>query len=107
GLAIVIVLLVPFALSQARLAFFPQLEPAAWQGAMNTITVTGARQDEAPPPAPEAAAEQSFRAQKNVAQDAPQQATLEQIVVGAEVPASLKSANAYLNRSSVVERYAP
>ena len=107
GLAIVIVLLVPFALSQARLAFFPQLEPAAWQGAMDTITVTGARQDEAPPPAPEAAAEQSFRAQKNVAQDAPQQATLEQIVVGAEAPASLKSANAYLNRSSVVERYAP
>ena len=42
-------MLVPFALSQARLAFFPQLEPAAWQGAMDTITVTGARQDEAPP----------------------------------------------------------
>ena len=33
SLAVVVVMLVPFALSQARLAFFPQLEPAAWQGA--------------------------------------------------------------------------
>jgi hypothetical protein len=92
GLAVVVVLLVPFALSQARLAFFPQLEPAAWQGAMeqgamDTITVTGARQD-APQPAAQPAA-------------------LEEIVVGAGAPASLKSANGYLNRSSVVERYAP
>ena len=62
-----VVMLVPFALSQARLAFFPQLEPAAWQGP--TTTITGALTDAAPPrdytaPAPEAIAEQTFRAQK-------------------------------------------
>jgi len=97
SLAVVVVMLVPFALSQARLAFFPQLESAAWQGALDTITVTGARPDFSPP-APEAVAEQTLRAQKEAAAG---------VVGEADAPASVRSANAYLERSSIVERYTP
>ena len=54
-------------------------------------------------PAPEAVAEQSFRAQKKVAQDAAPAAG----VAGEAEAVSRKRASAYLDRSSVVERYAP
>ena len=104
SLAIVVVMLVPFALSQARLAFLPQLEPAAWQGAMETMTVTGARRDEkprsasAPPPTPEAVAEQSQRAEK------------EADAAAGAADAAVRSVlfrQAYPGRPSIVERYAP
>jgi len=108
SLAVVVVMLVPFALSQARLAFFPQLEPAAWQGEVDTITVTAARQDEAPSPdyalsAPEAVAEGELRLHKEAAQDTAAAGG----VVAAAAPASVTAASAYLDRSSVAERYAP
>lgn len=107
SLAIVVVMLVPFALSQARLAFFPQLESAAWQGPMDTLTVTGARPDAPPPresmaPAPEAIAEQTFRAQREVAQDAASAGG-----VGGELEAVTVTSSANLEQFSVVGRYAP
>ena len=55
SLAIVAVVLVPFALSQARLAFFPQLEPfpvRAEPAPVEATIVTGAKREDAAPAAP-------------------------------------------------------
>ena len=97
SLAIVVVMLVPFAFSQARLALFPQLEPVAWQGAMDTVGFAAARPG-APPPA-QALPETSLEAVRDAAvAGVAKRADLEQIVV--------TGANASLG-SSIGERYAP
>src|SRR5688572_10690558 len=103
SLAIVVVMLVPFALSQARLAFFPQLEPAALQATMDPkLTELYAPQAEAPPVAAEALADRAFRADREAGDDAAAAAG-----VAGEVDAVTVTSGGYVGQSSVVERYAP
>jgi hypothetical protein len=106
SIAIVVLLLVPFAFTQARLALFPQLEPLDWQ-APESVVVTGARPDQGegvayePPPAEDRLSGRAFKKTEKeaaVAVDSDRQTSLATPTAPPPTPA---------RSAAVIERYAP
>ena len=101
SVAAVFLMLVPFALSQARLAFFPQLEPTGGGGAAEMITVTAARRDAA---APLVEQEEDAAA---AAREAARDYTFESKLESDSVSSNALPAPYLLSPSSIRDRYAP
>jgi hypothetical protein len=99
SIAVVVVMLVPFALSQARLAFFPQLAPTG----LEQIVVTGAR----PQSAREAAAPPPVQGELMESDDrSTMEAPTTAITTTTARPDRVDSAK-YAGVESVLGRYAP